>query len=142
MGKKSWRHSDSKFSLSFRGSPCPWLILLLVLVFSAPAADKPRPAKIQFSGYGILGNRLLKKLVRTVQEEDMKRESVDANFIENAALVILSKMRDDGLLQPTIIADMELADGRRFAMRWRTTIDPPLPRPLSATKVHFKVFEG
>lgn len=143
MVKKSRRHSDFRFSPSLRGSPCPpWLILFLALVFSAPAAEKPTAAKIQFSGYGILGNRLLKKLVRTVQEEDMKKELVDANFIENAALVILSRMRDDGLLQPTIVADMQLADGRRFAMRWRTTVDPPLPRPLSAHTVHFKVYEG
>jgi outer membrane protein assembly complex protein YaeT len=77
-----------------------------------------------------------------MQEEDMRKEVVDANFIENAGLIIISRMREDGFLNPTVIADMELADDRRFAMRWRSTIDPPLPRPLSARRVHFKVYEG
>lgn len=111
-------------------------------VLAATDPPKTKPAKIQFSGYGILGNRLLKRLVRTMQAEDMRKEFVDANFVENAGLIIISRMREDGFLQPTIVADMVLADGRRFAMRWRGVIDPPLPRPLSAGRVHFKVYEG
>ena len=114
---------------------------------TAPAATdaeppKIKPAKVEFSGYGILGNRQLKRLVRTMQGEDMRKEVVDANFIENAGLIIISRMREDGFLQPTIVADIILADGRHFAMRWHGAIDPPLPRPLSARRVHFKVYEG
>ena len=77
-----------------------------------------------------------------MQGEDLHKEFVDANFIENAGLIILSRMREDGFLNPTVIADMVLSDGRRFAMRWRAAIDPPLPRPLSVQRVHFKVYEG
>lgn len=124
-----------------------WFILPLFLPFDLPAAPeadppKAKPAKIEFSGYGILGNRILKKLVRTVQEEDMKKELVDANFIENAGLMIISRLREDGRLQPTLVTDMWLDDGRRLSMRWHGTIDPPLPRPLYARRVHFKVYEG
>lgn len=105
-------------------------------------APKPKFVEIEISGYGVLGNRQLKRLVRTLQAEDMRAEVVDAIFIENAALIILSRVREDGFLNPAIVADMTLADGRRFAMRWHGAIDPPLPRPLSAERVHFEVFEG
>ena len=40
------------------------------IAFNVSAADqprKPKPAKVEFSGYGILGNRILKRLVRTMQ---------------------------------------------------------------------------
>ena len=107
-----------------------------------PKPPKAKPAKIKFSGYGVLGNRKLKRLVRVMQEEDLKKEIVDANFVENAGLIILSRMREDGFLNPVVIAEMILTDGRQFAMRWRGTIDPPLPRPLSAQRVHFRVYEG
>jgi outer membrane protein insertion porin family len=118
-------------------------ILCFILIAAASAAEpKSKPVKIEISGYGILGNRLLKRLVRTMQEEDMRKESVDANFVENAGLIILSRMREDGFLKPTVVADMILTDDRRFAMRWHETVDPPLPRPLAAQRVHFKVFEG
>lgn len=77
-----------------------------------------------------------------MQAEDMRNETVDANFIENAGLIVISRMREDGFLNPVVIADMVLADGRRFAMRWRGSVDPPLPRPLAAKAVRFKVFKG
>jgi len=122
----------------------PWLILVLLGGdFTALGADaKPEPAKIKVSGYGVLGNRKLKRLVKVMQAEDMKKPLVDANFIENAGLIILSRMREDGFLNPTVIAEMVLEDGRRYGMRWHSAIDPPLPRPLSAQRVHFRVFEG
>jgi len=108
----------------------------------ADQSPKPKPVKIEISGYGILGNRILKRLVRTMQAEDVQKETVDANFVENAALILSSRMREDGFLDPVLIAEMDLADGRRLAMRWRGNIDPPLPRPISAHRVHFRVFKG
>lgn len=118
--------------------------LILALIAGALTASpaEPEPAKIKVSGYGVLGNRKLKRLVRVMQGEDMHKPMVDANFIENAGLIILSRMREDGFLNPTVIVDMVLADGRRYVMRWRSTVDPPLPRPLSAQRVHFRIFEG
>ena len=125
---------------------CTWFsVLACSIALNVCGADqppKPKPIKIEFSGYGILGNRILKRLVRTMQAEDMRNETVDANFIENAGLIVISRMREDGFLNPVVIADMVLADDRRFAMRWRGSVDPPLPRPLAAKAVHFKVFKG
>jgi outer membrane protein insertion porin family len=105
-------------------------------------AAEIKSAKVEFSGYGVLGNRKLKRVVRVMQEQDMKKEFVDANFVENAGLIILSRVREDGFLNPTLIAEMTLSDGRSFAMRWHGTIDPPLPRPLSVQRVHVKIYEG
>ena len=121
-----------------------WLVLFLAAgAFTAfPAEPKAKPAKIKISGYGVLGNLKLKRLVRVMQSEDLKKPFVDANFIENAGLIIMSRVREDGFLNPTIIADIILEDGRRHMMRWQGTIDPSLPRPLSAKRVNFKVFEG
>src|SRR5436190_344599 len=122
----------------------PWLTLVLVTgaITAFAAESKPKPAKIKISGYGVLGNLKLKRLVKVMQSEDLKKPLVDANFIENAGLIIISRMREDGFLNPTIIADITFEDGRRYAMRWHSTVDPPLPRPISARRVHFRVYEG
>ena len=111
---------------------CPLLLI---------AADV-EPVEFDISGYGILGNRQLKQLVRTMGGNELKQESVDANFIENSALLLLSRLHDDGFLKPAVRVRLVLADGTRTNVIWREVIEPPLPRPLRARHATFQIGEG
>jgi hypothetical protein len=57
-----------------------------------PKPAKIKPAKLQISGFGLLGNHNLRKQVRTLQSDALKAEQFDANFIEDTALVLLARL--------------------------------------------------
>src|ERR1043166_5030247 len=69
-----------------------WLALI---TFAAGAADAerakpkpPKPAILKVSGFGVLGNRELKRILRTVELSGRKPEYFDPDFIEDAALIL------------------------------------------------------
>jgi outer membrane protein assembly complex protein YaeT len=137
------------------GSRCGWwwamLVVLGVGVPQLATAKEPepkpkpakiKPAKLQISGFGLLGNHNLRKQVRTLQSDALKAEQFDANFIEDTALVLLARLKEDGFFRPALDVRMVLADGQKLRVRWEETITPPLNRPLSARKVQFVIKEG
>src|SRR5688572_12411529 len=105
-------------------------------------AAEVKPVEVKVSGYGFFGNLQLKKLLRTLQESELKHEVVDANFVENSALILIGRLRDDGFLKPTLEVRMTLVDGSEAAIRWHESIEPPLARPARIRRVHFKIREG
>ena len=116
--------------------------LILLLCPLCLWGAETRPAKLDVSGYGLFGNRELKKLIRTMNENELKKEFVDANFIENSTILLISRLHEDGFLRPTIEVKLILADGSRTNVSWREVIDSPLPRPLRAREVTFRIREG
>src|SRR5437867_5223570 len=58
-----------------------------------------KPAELKIAGYGILGNRDLRRVLQVLLVSGTKPEFFDANFIEDAALILLSTLRRDGYLQ-------------------------------------------
>jgi outer membrane protein insertion porin family len=121
--------------------PARWVLIALLCPALLLGAEK-KPVEFDISGYGILGNRQLKRLVRTMSEEELKNEFVDANFIENSAVLLIARLHDDGFLKPTIQARITLVDGSKTNVAWREVIEPPLPRPLHARQVRFRVRKG
>jgi outer membrane protein assembly complex protein YaeT len=109
---------------------------------AATAETNAKPAQLKISGYGILGNRQLKRTLATLEAGKTKPEFFDANAIEDAALVLVSKLTDDGYLQPLIRAVLTLEDGSTVSYVWDEKVEEPLPRPLRARKVHFKIKKG
>ena len=94
--------------------PRPKLLLTACAVcwtFGVLGAEAPPPAKLSISGYGFFGNRKLKKLVQTIGESELKNQFLDANFVENCAIIIFSKLREDGFLRPTLDVKLTLAEG-------------------------------
>ena len=49
-------------------------------------------AELKISGYGLLGDRQLKKMLDQLRPEKQRPEYYDANFIEDAALLLNSKL--------------------------------------------------
>src|SRR5262245_42641608 len=89
--------------------PRPWPALPIPCLAPPAYADKkPKPAQLRISGYGLLGNRRLSTLIKTLQGDALKRQTFDANFIEDTALILLSRVKDDGFLEPTLEIQMTL----------------------------------
>lgn len=119
-----------------------WFIIFFLLLNSAFAAEEIEPAKLKVSGYGFFGNLELKALLKTFDEKSKSREFYDANFIEDAALILISRVNRDGYLEPTIAAHLTLEDGSTLTYRWQETIVEPLPRPTKAKSVEFEIYKG
>src|SRR5690349_8258391 len=54
---------------------------------------KPNPAKFKISGYGFLGDLQLKKSIDLLILNNQKPEIFDANFVEDASLILASTLR-------------------------------------------------
>ncbi len=128
-----------------------WEFAILVLIFYFSGAfhvfaeetpAPPKPATLKISGYGVLGNLRLKKMLRILQEGKSRPLLFDANYVEDAVLLIISKLNDEGYLQPVVTAQLTLADGRRMSHVWHKSVEDPLPRPLEIRAVHFKIKKG
>jgi outer membrane protein insertion porin family len=129
-------------------------ILLCALIFvpqlcasaatetNAPATNAPTRAKLRITGYGILGNRELKRILRTVELGTKKPEFFDPVFVEDSALILSSRVRRDGYLKPKVDAYLVLEHGGQMHVEAQDLLDNPLPRPLRIKSVHFKIEKG
>src|SRR5579859_2887818 len=92
------------------------------------AQKKPKPAVLQVSGYGLIGNRVLKRMLKTVELAGAKPEYFRPTFVEDAALLLTARIKRDGYLKPGIAIDLRLADGRQLRVRSEDLLENPLPR--------------
>jgi outer membrane protein insertion porin family len=120
--------------------------LTLLLGISPPAQakepPKPKPAKLKISGYGLLGNRELKRMLVTLELGGKKPEAFGPDFVEDAALILEARVKRDGYLEPQLTIQIRLADGRRETVQAAELLNTPLPRPLRITAVEFKIRKG
>jgi outer membrane protein insertion porin family len=106
------------------------------------ASTNPPPAKLSIKGYGFLGDRELKSLVVLLERSGKKPVTFEANFVEDAVLILFSRLNKDGYLHPKIHANIELADGEQRTFTWIDPVGESLPRPLNAKKVEFVIEKG
>lgn len=99
-------------------------------------------AELKISGYGFFGNRKLKTLLKNAQPEKTAPPFYDANFIEDAALLLIANLQRDGYLNPRVAARITQAGNKKVSFEWRNRQREPLPRPLHARKAHFKISRG
>lgn len=102
----------------------------------------PPPAGLKISGLGFWQNRALVKTLRLLQSEEAPRTHFDANEIEDAALLLLSTLREEGHLQAGLEAIVTGEDGASQSFVWPPGTHPEVPRPLRARAVHFRVARG
>ncbi len=103
-----------------------------------PPSDTP---KLEVHGYGFRGNRELRRsIVLLVDEEEI--QFYDAPFIEDAAFIILSIMKQDGYLKPTVRVQLILEDGSEEIFHWRESAEVMLQRPKRTSSVRFQVEPG
>ena len=139
------RRYNSRFVESFGMRRAVWITLrsfglfftTVLVAFSVSAAEKPEPppAKLKVSGYGLFGNMRLKRTIKLLELQGRKPQFLGANFIEDSALILKSKLRDDGYLAPTISVAITLENNTKVNCELRDTMEEPLPRPMRAREV-------
>jgi outer membrane protein assembly factor BamA len=118
-------------------------LLYVFLAITAQAADKtnaPPAAKFKVSGYGFFGNLRLKHIINLLEIPNGRPEFFDADFMEDSALILESKLRGDGYLRPQITIRIVKDDNTRVQFVWNQ--NEPLPRLLRARRVEFRIQKG
>src|SRR5436190_10622948 len=84
---------------SYRVVSWRFALLLLVSLFGCEAsagegreAKHAKPAKVKVSGYGLLGNFELKRILRTLELSGKKPAFFGPAFIEDAALILSARV--------------------------------------------------
>lgn len=117
--------------------------LLGGLCLAAHGADPPGPpASLSISGLGFWQNRAMVKTLRLLQAEETPPAHFDATEIEDAALLLLSTLREEGYLRAGLAAVVTREDGATQSLAWPPGAHPEVPRPLRARAVHFRVTRG
>jgi len=73
---------------------------------------------------------------------DKPDATLDANALEDAALVMISALAEQGYLEPTLKVEVKLADGNVASYALNAQLEPSLPRPLKATAATLHFTEG
>lgn len=124
---------------------CCWVLSIptgfgrAAVVSSAP---KPKPAQLSITGYGFLGNRELKRILRALELSGKKPELFGPSFVEDSALILTSKIKRDGYLRPSILIRIRLSQGAQIDTDAAALLENPLPRPLPIKSVHFYIHKG
>ena len=121
------------------------VLLATVVAFSTAHSAEPstnKPAVVKVSGFGILGNREMVRLLRNFQLSGRFPVIIDRTFVEDTALVLLSRVNEDGYLQAKLQANLETPNGLTQKFVWTNGLDVALPRDFSARKASFKVKSG
>jgi outer membrane protein insertion porin family len=124
-----------------------WIFILScsLLMFSvALGADneKPKHAKIKISGYGLVGNYELKRILKTLELGRTKPEFFDESFVEDATLLLSARIRRDGYLKPRINVRLLLDSGKTIETDAEIMVDHPLTAGLKIRRADFVVHKG
>ncbi len=142
-------HARSQYEIRERTTWKRRLTRLFAMVFGVllfipaplPAEEEVDPPDLKVRGYGIWGNRDLRRTIELLDTEE-DRTHYDANFIEDAVFILNSRLQQDGYLRPKITARVILEDGTEERFTWDERLDVLLPRPMRATAVRFQIDEG
>jgi outer membrane protein assembly factor BamA len=117
---------------------------LFALAPASRAADAKtnKPARVKVSGFGFLGNREMARLLRNFQTNREQPSVIDRTFVEDAALVLLSRLNQDGYLNPTLRARFTLLNGSRQRFTWTNALEAQLPLDFAAREARFRVRRG
>ncbi len=117
-----------------------WPALAALAMFAlAPFAAAKVPVKV--SGLGWLHDRDMRIALERLTGA-LTADSLDANGIEDAAVILNSSLNDEGFQEPEITVAATLADGAVKRFRFDPTFMTPVPRPLAAKAVTFAVQPG
>ena len=113
-------------------------------IIAGTAAAKPAAAaKAEFhvDGLGWWDDHEMRvSLERLLGDE--RGATVDANAIEDAAFLLVSAIAEKGFLKPVIEIEFTPVSGEIGKFTFDATLATPLPRPLSAKAVKFRVTQG
>jgi outer membrane protein assembly complex protein YaeT len=119
-----------------------WFAFAFPLFASEPDPPKVEEAKLSVHGYGLFGNRELKALLKSLEIPGEKLEFFKPNYIEDAVLVLFSKLQRDGYLYPRITVEATTENGEVKAFSWDQPLGEPVPREMLAHKLNFIIDPG
>ena len=106
-----------------------------------PAGAAPGPARLRVDGLGWLRNREMRHTLLLLLGGE-QGPTIDANAMEDAAMIVFSTLNEEGYLEPSIEIEAQLPDGREARYRLDPKLDQPLPRPLAASAVALHIRPG
>jgi len=121
---------------------CGAIMLQMHLALAATSTNEVKPAQFKVSGFGFLGNRELKRVLKTLEVGEKNPQFLGASFIEDAALILTSRVKGDGYLQPSVTISLTLTNGAHMKFQADELLENPLPRPLRITKAEFRIRKG
>ena len=147
LGKNSKLQSPTIYtsSLAVCGRLLTLILGLAILAPSSAIAKKPKepkPAKLKVSGYGLVGNFELKRILRTLELSGKKPPTFGAAFVEDAAIILGSRVKRDGYLKPRIVIRLELERGGHILTTDAELLESPLPDPLQVVRAEFEIQKG
>lgn len=120
-----------------------WLIVVgAALCIAAQAAETNPPAVVKVSGFGLLRNRELVRLLRNFQTDHRQPTVIDRGFVEDAALVLFSRAESQGYLGPHLLARFTLVDGSEQRLESTNALAIQLPRDFAARVARFHMRTG
>ncbi len=126
----------------------PLVLACAVAVTFRGAADAPSPAPpgaglatLKVSGVGLLRDRELRRSLLLLLGAQ-RGATFDANAIEDAAVMLVSALGEEGYQKPAVEIEATLADGAVQRLVFDATLAISLPRPLAARTVEFQVKPG
>src|SRR3954471_7531978 len=108
----------------------------------ASGSGTNKPAGLKIAGYGVLGNRELKRILRTMELSGTKPHLFAPAFVEDSALILISRIKRDGYLRPNLRVLVFLKDGEVIKRSAEELLDEPLDRSLQITRVEFYIEKG
>lgn len=117
-------------------------------MFSAPTAHadststNAKPARIKVSGYGIIGNRELRRMLVTLELAGKKPLYLEPAFVEDAALLLSARVKRDGYLKPSLTMQLTLVGGGKMQVKAADLLENPLPRSLQIIEARFEIHKG
>jgi outer membrane protein insertion porin family len=117
------------------------VVLVALSGFAHAKEIAPKKAGIEVDGLGWLGDRDQRlSLERLLGDE--RREALDANAIEDAALLLLSSLEEQGYLKAVLETEIHRVNGDVERFTFDLGMTNALPRPTNAEKVIFRVRKG
>lgn len=106
------------------------------------ATTTNEPARVKVSGFGLLGNREMVRLLRNFQLDGKMPVLIDRTFVEDAALVLLARAHDDGYLRAALAGEFTMTDGTRQNLAWTNALEIVLPGDFAARQARFRLQHG
>jgi outer membrane protein insertion porin family len=123
-----------------RNSP-PWLRRTLLTFALLVGATQLGAVTLHVRGLGWFDNRAAEQKLKLLLGRQ-SGDTLDANAIEDAALVLISALNSEGYLEPGLTVDAVLADGSVAQYALDARLEPPLPRPLVASSATIQIEKG
>lgn len=96
---------------------------------------------VRVSGYGVFGDFSLERTLAILRSGET-RAAFDRAYVEDAAWVLVGRMRADGYLEPRLDLELEQDGSTIFSASWEDGFSPRLPTTIEADRIRFKVHPG